>query len=216
MGTITGFGEISVFPAIMILGAWKEKGAMVVDWAILNSSSSVSKADSNMKIGSWNCANKIVTPKGHVSRDSLTSPVGSVNTDWGDILKWIIKFHISNSNFKLSINYNYLVESSWMAWHFVKAGWLLQLIGYWSWFVFLSWFVFWSWFIFWLLTVFNFSILLFQLWKNDEFWLEIDRFYVAPKSRAAHSSAKERYESSFRLYLILDAWTPIICVLIRN
>ena len=123
MGTITGFGEISVFPAIMILGAWKEKGAMVVDWTILNSSSPVSKADGNVEIGSWQCSNKIVTPKRHVSRNSLASPEGSVNTDWGYILKFIInfkfKFHII-----LSIYYNYLVESSRVAWHFVEAGWL--------------------------------------------------------------------------------------------
>ena len=102
---------------------------MVVDWAILNSPSSVSKADGNVEIGSWQCSNKIVTPKRHVSRNSLASPEGSVNTDWGDILKLIInfkfKFHI-----KLSINYNYLVESSRISRHFVKAGWLLKLIGY--------------------------------------------------------------------------------------
>ena len=57
MGAITGFGELSVFPAIVELGAWKEKGAMMIDWAVLNSSSPVSETDSYMKIGSWNCAN---------------------------------------------------------------------------------------------------------------------------------------------------------------
>ena len=116
MGAITGFGELSVFPAIVELGAWKEKGAMMVDWSILNSSSPVSEADSNMKIGSWNCANKIVTPEGHVARDSLASPVGSVNTDWGGILKLIINF-IFIFHIILLIHYNYLVESSRKAWH---------------------------------------------------------------------------------------------------
>ena len=87
MGAITGFGELSVFPAIVELGAWKEKGAMMIDWTILNSSSPVSETDSYMKIGSWNRANKIVTPERHVARDALASPVGSVNTDWGDVLK---------------------------------------------------------------------------------------------------------------------------------
>ena len=92
MGAITGFGEFSVFPPIVEFGAWKVKGAVVVDWAILYSSSPVSKANSDVKIGSWKCSNQIVTPKRHVSRNSLASPVGSVNTDWGDILKLIINF----------------------------------------------------------------------------------------------------------------------------
>ena len=103
MGAITGFGELSVFPAIVELGAWKEKGAMMIDWTILNSSSPVSETDSYMKIGSWNRANKIVTPERHVARDALASPVGSVNTNWGDILKLIINF-----KFKFHIIYNSL------------------------------------------------------------------------------------------------------------
>ena len=130
MGAITGFGELSVFPAIVELGAWKEKSAMVVDWAILNSSSPVSEADSNMKIGSRNCANKIVTPEGHVARDSLASPVGSVNTDWCGILKLIINFKFI-FHIILLIHYNYLVESSRKAWHcLVKADWLKLVCFY--------------------------------------------------------------------------------------
>ena len=67
-----------------------EQSAMMVDGSVLNTSTEVSEADCNVQVGPI-CLNKIMTPKGHCARQTLTSPVGSINSDWISILKITVK-----------------------------------------------------------------------------------------------------------------------------